>query len=120
MGFLSSVMIMPINTYSPTLIQALGYGGYRANGMNSVGNVVCLVVTLGLAWSSDRSRERGLHVSAGYALAGFVGSNVFRKEDAPRQQRGLLVCAGCTLSAVVVCLVWMVFYGGDSRARKRI
>ncbi|OBT72933.1 hypothetical protein VF21_08492 [Pseudogymnoascus sp. 05NY08] len=35
-AFLSMLMIYPINTYAPSLIKSLGFGGYNANGLNSV------------------------------------------------------------------------------------
>lgn len=184
MAFLSSVMFMPINTYAPSIIKSLGYKGYTANGLNSVGNCLCLIVSLVLAWSSDRHRERGLHILTGFLisavgllwlalapdgtskgvlyaaaivtqggmgsvqginaawlskklserqrpfglaayamsiqLAGFVGSSVFRTEDAPRYKRGLLVCAGCTLGAAAFCISWwLLYYRTERRERKR-
>lgn len=69
MAFLSSIMFTPINTYGPSIIKSLGYKGYTANGLNSVGSVLALIVSLSLGYSSDRTRERGLHVTVGFALA---------------------------------------------------
>jgi len=61
-------MITPINTYAPSIIRSLGFSLYAANGMNSVGSAVSLVIVLSLAWHSDRTRERGLHIAFGYLI----------------------------------------------------
>ena len=63
-------MISPTNTYAPSIIKSLGFSGLQANGMNSVGSVCALVLSVSLAYSSDRLRERGIHVAIGY----FVGA----------------------------------------------
>lgn len=65
-AFLSMVMISPMNTYAPSIIKSLGFTGLQANGLNSVGSVCCLVWSISLAYSSDRTRERGIHISLGY------------------------------------------------------
>lgn len=183
MAFLSSVMFMPINTYAPSIIKSLGFQGYTANGLNSVGNVLALFVSIGLAWSSDRFRERGIHILAGFLLsavgllwlalapdgtakgvlfaavivteggmgsvqginaawlssklserqrpvalaayamsiqlAGFVGSNIFLKQDAPRYKKGLLICAGCVLGASAFCILWTILYKWSERHERR-
>lgn len=64
-----SVMITPINTYGPSLIRSLGYAGYTANGMQAPGAAIALVWSVGLAWNSDRVRERGLHIATAMSLA---------------------------------------------------
>lgn len=69
MAFLSSVMFQPINTYAPSIIKSLGYKGYTANGLNSVGSVCALFVSLSLAFSSDRRQERGLHITTGFFIS---------------------------------------------------
>lgn len=69
MGFLTSIMFQPINTYAPSIIKSLGYKGYTANGLNSVGSILSLVLSLALAWNSDRKGERGLHIMVGYAIS---------------------------------------------------
>jgi hypothetical protein len=71
-ALLSMVMIMPINTYAPSIIKSLGFSGLQANGMNSVGSVGALIWSISLAYSSDRFRERGFHIFAGY-LVGAAG-----------------------------------------------
>jgi len=67
-AFLSMIMIQPMNTYAPSIIKSLGFTGLQANGLNSVGSVCQLVWSISLAYSSDRSRERGFHITAGYLL----------------------------------------------------
>lgn len=69
MAFLTSIMFTPVNTYAPSIIKSLGYKGYSANGMNSVGPCLTLFLSLSLAWNSDRTRERGLHVMAGFLVS---------------------------------------------------
>lgn len=69
MAFLTSIMFTPVNTYAPSIIKSLGYKGYSANGMNSVGPCLNLIVSLSLAWNSDRTRERGLHVMTGFLVS---------------------------------------------------
>ena len=59
-------MIQPVNTYAPSMIKSLGFSGLQANGMNSVGSVGSLVLSISLAYSSDRFRERGLHIAVGF------------------------------------------------------
>ncbi|KAK4948612.1 hypothetical protein LTR10_012616 [Elasticomyces elasticus] len=71
-AFLSMVMIQPMNTYAPSIIKSLGFTGLQANGLNSVGSVCALVWSVSLAYSSDKFRERGFHITAGYLL-GAVG-----------------------------------------------
>lgn len=62
------LMIYPINTYAPSLIKSLGFGGYNANGLNSVGSVVSLIISISIAWNSDRTQERGFHITAGFCI----------------------------------------------------
>ncbi|KAM0344500.1 hypothetical protein ACHAPU_007473 [Fusarium lateritium] len=65
-GFLSMVMISPMNTYAPSIIKSLGFTSLQANGLNSVGSVCALVWSVTLAFSSDHFRERGFHIALGY------------------------------------------------------
>ncbi|KFY77654.1 hypothetical protein V499_03001 [Pseudogymnoascus sp. VKM F-103] len=67
-AFLSMLMIYPINTYAPSLIKSLGFGGYNANGLNSVGSVVSLIISISIAWNSDRTQERGFHIAFGFCV----------------------------------------------------
>ncbi|KAG9959342.1 MFS general substrate transporter, partial [Aureobasidium melanogenum] len=67
-GLLSMVMISPMNTYAPSIIKPLGFTGLQANGLNSVGSAGALVWSVSLATSSDKLRERGVHIAAGYLL----------------------------------------------------
>lgn len=69
MAFLTSIMFTPVNTYAPSIIKSLGYKGYTANGMNSVGPCLNLIISLSLAWNSDRTKERGLHVTTGFLVS---------------------------------------------------
>lgn len=69
MAFLTSIMFTPVNTYAPSIIKSLGYKTYAANGMNSVGPCLNLIVSLALAWNSDRTKERGLHVMTGFLVS---------------------------------------------------
>lgn len=59
-------MIQPVNTYAPSIIKSLGFTGLQANGLNSVGSVGALVVSVLLAYSSDHLRERGVHIAIGF------------------------------------------------------
>lgn len=65
-------MITPMNTYAPSIIKSLGFTQYAANGMNSVGSAVSLILVLGLAFNSDRVKERGFHIAFGFCV-GVVG-----------------------------------------------
>ncbi|KIV94751.1 hypothetical protein PV10_02484 [Exophiala mesophila] len=173
-AFLSMVMISPMNTYAPSIIKSLGFSGLQANGLNSVGSVCCLVWSVSLAYSSDKFRERGFHITAGYLLggvgllwlalapnsvgrwvlyggvvvtqagmgsaqalnaawlaskmhdykrpvalagyvmsiqcAGFAGQQLFRQQDAPRYQRGLIIAASCVIAGAAVILVQKLLY----------
>jgi MFS family permease len=71
-AFLSMIMIAPMNTYAPSIIKSLGFTGLQANGLNSIGSVCALIWSISLAYSSDKTKERGIHISAGY-LVGAVG-----------------------------------------------
>lgn len=71
-GLLSMVMVAPMNTYAPSIIKSLGFTRLQANGLNSVGSICSLILSVSLAYSSDRSRERGIHIAAGY-LVGAAG-----------------------------------------------
>lgn len=71
-AMLSMVMIAPMNTYAPSIIKSLGFTKLQANGLNSVGSVCALILSISLAYSSDKFRERGLHIAAGY-LCGAAG-----------------------------------------------
>ncbi|KAG8408581.1 hypothetical protein J3458_019613 [Metarhizium acridum] len=71
-ALLSMVMIAPMNTYAPSIIKALGFTRLQANGLNSVGSICSLVLSVGLAFSSDKTKERGIHVAVGY-LVGAAG-----------------------------------------------
>ncbi|GAB0133680.1 hypothetical protein EsDP_00002080 [Epichloe bromicola] len=71
-GLLSMVMVAPMNTYAPSIIKSLGFTRLQANGLNSVGSICSLMLSVSLAYSSDRSRERGMHIAAGY-LVGAAG-----------------------------------------------
>lgn len=61
-----------MNTYAPSIIKSLGFGGLEANGLNSVGSVCALIFSVSLAYSSDKFAERGFHITLGY-LWGAVG-----------------------------------------------
>ncbi|KAK4143197.1 nicotinamide mononucleotide permease [Dichotomopilus funicola] len=65
-AFLTMVMIQPVNTYAPSMIKSLGFTGLQANGMNSVGSVGALILSILLAYSSDRFQERGVHITVGF------------------------------------------------------
>lgn len=65
-AFLSMVMISPMNTYAPSIIKSLGFTSLQANGLNSVGSACALVFSVSLAFSSDKLRERGVHIAIGY------------------------------------------------------
>ncbi|KAM0745723.1 MFS general substrate transporter [Meredithblackwellia eburnea MCA 4105] len=69
-AFLSSVMITPMNTYAPSLVKSLGFAGYSANGLQAPGSALALIVSVLLAWNSDRTRERGFHVATAMLLSG--------------------------------------------------
>ncbi|KAJ6007257.1 vitamin H transporter [Penicillium herquei] len=71
-ALLSMVMISPMNTYAPSIIESLGFTSLQANGLNSVGSICALIWSLSLAFSSDRFQERGLHIAIGY-LWGAIG-----------------------------------------------
>ncbi|KAF4459062.1 nicotinamide mononucleotide permease [Fusarium albosuccineum] len=71
-ALLSMVMIAPMNTYAPSIIKSLGFTALQANGLNSVGSVCALIWSVSLAFSSDKFRERGLHITVGY-LWGAIG-----------------------------------------------
>lgn len=64
------MMIAPMNTYAPSIIKSLGFSGLQANGLNSVGSVCALILSVSLAYSSDRFRERGFHIAVGYLWGG--------------------------------------------------
>ncbi|WVQ80974.1 hypothetical protein IAT38_003081 [Cryptococcus sp. DSM 104549] len=68
-ALLSSVILTPINTYGPSVIKSLGYQGFTANGMAAPASAIGLVFSITLAWSSDRFRERGIHISIAMALS---------------------------------------------------
>lgn len=72
-ALLSMVVITPVNTYAPSIIKSLGFDELHANGLNSVGSVCALIWSVGLAYSSDRFRERGFHVAVAY-LWGAIGT----------------------------------------------
>ncbi|KAH8430748.1 uncharacterized protein LDX57_008411 [Aspergillus melleus] len=65
-AFLSMIMISPMNTYAPSIIKSLGFTSLQANGLNSVGSACALVMSISLAFSSDKFRERGIHIAIGY------------------------------------------------------
>lgn len=52
-------------------------------------------------------------------IAGFVGSNVFKPQDAPRYRPGLIICGACVLAAAVVVLLWRAAYAFDDRRQSR-
>lgn len=71
MAFLTSIIYTPINTYAPSIIKALGFSGYTANGLNSVGPACNFFIALTLAYLSDRTQHR-----PGFILAGFLATAV--------------------------------------------
>ncbi|KAK8845317.1 hypothetical protein IAR55_006030 [Kwoniella newhampshirensis] len=68
-AFLSSVILTPINTYGPSVIKSLGYTGFTANGMAAPASAIGLVFSVSLAYSSDKLRERGLHIFIAMAFS---------------------------------------------------
>ncbi|PWI65691.1 hypothetical protein PCL_06896 [Purpureocillium lilacinum] len=66
-ALLSMVMIAPMNTYAPSIIKSLGFTALQANGLNSVGSVCALILSVSLAFSSDKFHERGIHIAVGYS-----------------------------------------------------
>ncbi|CAD6583576.1 MAG: hypothetical protein CYPHOPRED_002402 [Cyphobasidiales sp. Tagirdzhanova-0007] len=69
-AILSSVMITPMNTYGPSLVKDLGFAGYSANGLQAPGSALALIISVSLAWNSDRTRERGFHIAAVMLMSG--------------------------------------------------
>ncbi|KAK5126945.1 hypothetical protein LTR85_008303 [Meristemomyces frigidus] len=69
MAFLSSIMYTPMNTYAPSIIKALGFRGYTANGLNSIGPACNVIIALSLAYYSDRTRRRGIFVLTGFLVS---------------------------------------------------
>ncbi|WVQ76505.1 hypothetical protein IAR50_006174 [Cryptococcus sp. DSM 104548] len=68
-AFLSSIILTPMNTYGPKVIQSLGYSGFIANGMSAPASAIGLVFSVSLAYSSDRFAERGFHIFLAMALS---------------------------------------------------
>ncbi|TYJ52016.1 hypothetical protein B9479_007392 [Cryptococcus floricola] len=64
-----TIILTPINTYGPKVIQSLGYSGFIANGMSAPASAIGLVFSVSLAYSSDRFAERGIHIFVAMALS---------------------------------------------------
>jgi hypothetical protein len=101
-------MITPVNTYAPSIIQSLGFTRYAANGMNSVGSAVSLLLVLSLAFNSDRVKERGLHIAAGFCV-GVVG--LFWVAYVPSNKwliyTGIVITQGGMGSAQAINAAWL-------------
>ena len=54
------------------MIKSLGFTGYTANGMAAPASAIGLVFSVSLAYSSDRFREKGLHIALAMVLP-FIG-----------------------------------------------
>ncbi|THD00229.1 hypothetical protein EYZ11_000279 [Aspergillus tanneri] len=117
-GFLSMVMISPVNTYAPSIIKDLGFTRLQANGLNSVGRTWysyrdgILVErgggeSYGLKWEWAASKLSTPHGSQPkYKTI----SDLSPWQHAPRYTRGLIIAASCAFAATVVILIWKVFY----------
>jgi hypothetical protein len=46
--------------YSPTIIKALGFDTTKANALSSVSSFAVIILSLGAAWISDATRQRGI------------------------------------------------------------
>ncbi|KAF4624572.1 hypothetical protein G7Y89_g13596 [Cudoniella acicularis] len=107
-AFLSMLMITPMNTYAPSIIQSLGFTQYAANGMNSVGSAVSLILVLSLAFNSDRVRERGFHIAFGFCV-GVVG--LFWISYVPYNKwliyTGIVITQGGQGSAQAINAAWL-------------
>ncbi|CEJ94352.1 hypothetical protein VHEMI09890 [[Torrubiella] hemipterigena] len=67
------------------------------------------------AWLTAKMEDYKRPVAlAGYVMsiqvASFLGSQLFRTQDAPRYVYGLLIAASCTIAAAVVALAWKALY----------
>jgi cyanate permease len=97
-----------MNTYAPSIIQSLGFTRYAANGMNSVGSLVSLILVLSLAFNSDRVKERGFHIAAGM-LVGVVG--LFWVAYGPNNKwliyTGIVITQGGQGSAQAINAAWL-------------
>ncbi|RFU26112.1 hypothetical protein B7463_g10226, partial [Scytalidium lignicola] len=115
-AFLSMLMITPMNTYAPSIVQSLGFSRYDANGMNSVGSAVSLVVVLTLAFNSDRVRERAFHIAFGY-LIGVVG--LFWIAYVPDHRwliyAGIIITQGGQGSAQAINAAWLSSVAEDRK-----
>ncbi|KAJ9064881.1 hypothetical protein DSO57_1025603 [Entomophthora muscae] len=58
----------------PTIVNSFGFSTFNSMLLSSPPNLFALVMTLAVAWNSDRVLERGYHImfSTGVAIAGFI------------------------------------------------
>jgi MFS family permease len=115
-----SVMITPINTYAPSLLKSLGFAGFSANGMMAPASVIGLIFSVSLAYSSDRTRERPMHIALAMALS---GAGLLWLGLAPNSSSkwvlygGYLLAGGTMATGQSINAAWMTSYLEDRTVR---
>jgi hypothetical protein len=131
------VMITPINTYAPSLLKSLGFAGFSANG-HRLQSLPCSFLSASLtarespqnhlarrAWlieleSSDRFRERPLHIALAMSLSGVGLLWLALAPDSSSKwvlYGGYLLAAGTMATGQSINAAWMSGYLEDRTVR---
>jgi hypothetical protein len=90
------VVISSLVYFCPTIVNGLGYTSVQAQLMTIPPWAIGYVVSLCLAWSSDRFNARGLHAAAAAAVAGigFLACSLLPADEYAKRY-GCLILACC-------------------------
>ncbi|KAJ3384762.1 hypothetical protein HDU84_002647 [Entophlyctis sp. JEL0112] len=99
--------------YLPTLIKLLGYSNLNAQLFSSIPFICACVLAVLTAYTSDKTKDRSIHLLATFAFAafGFLMLAFYRTSDGTQQKvlfGFMCLVVSATYVAIPISIVWML------------
>ncbi|KAF2877081.1 major facilitator superfamily domain-containing protein [Massariosphaeria phaeospora] len=106
---LASIAPQGFTIFLPIVIKGLGYSGPTANLLTVPPYVVGAAMLLLFAWSSDRRRERTLHILGGIALVlvGLILAFSLPLSNSAARYGGIMILLSGTFIASPITVAWL-------------